>query len=288
MSATPGTNDEQATLWNGTGGRAWVEAQALLDQTFQPLADLLATAVATSSARHVLDVGCGTGATALAAARRLPAGGDCVGIDISEPMIAAAVTRADRAGASVRFICADAQRYMFEPATFDMVISRFGVMFFDDPVRAFSNLRRSARDGAGLRLIAWRSPEENPFMTAAERAAAPLLPTLPSRKQEGPGQFAFADKAWVRAMLHDSGWTDIDIEPIDVMCAFPRAGLEMYLTRLGPVGRILQETDEPTRERVMAAVRPAFHSYLHEDDVRFVAACWTISGRAAPQSTLID
>jgi hypothetical protein len=89
-------------------------------------------------------------------------------------------------------------------------------MFFDDPVRAFANLRRAARDDAELRFIAWRSAAENPFMTTAERAAAPLLPNLPARPPDAPGQFAFADRRRVHAVLEDSGWTEIDIRPIDV------------------------------------------------------------------------
>ena len=145
--------------------------------------------------RRVLDVGCGTGSTTLAVARLLGAKGRCTGIDISEPMIAAARARAEREGTPASFIRADAQTHAFEPASFDMIISRFGVMFFDDSVRAFANLRRAARDDAELRFIAWRSAAENPFMTTAERAAAPLLPNLPARRPDAPGQFAFADRA---------------------------------------------------------------------------------------------
>ena len=153
-------------------------------------------------------------------------------------------------------------------------------MFFDDPIAAFSNLRRAARQDAGLRLIAWRSAADNPFMTTAERAAASLLPMLAARKQGGPGQFAFADPAWVRSVLEKSGWADVDIQPIDVVCAFPKAGLRSYLTRLGPVGRALDGADEETRARVLDTIIPAFDSYVQDDDVRFTAACWMISGRA--------
>jgi SAM-dependent methyltransferase len=141
MNVTCHTNDEQATLWNGLAGRAWVEAQKLLDQMFKPLESLLVEAVFAASGGRVLDVGCGTGGTTLAIARLLGAKGRCVGIDISDPMIAAARARAEQEGTSANFIRADARNYAFEPATFDMIISRFGVMFFDDPVRAFANLR---------------------------------------------------------------------------------------------------------------------------------------------------
>jgi SAM-dependent methyltransferase len=274
------TYDEQAAVWNGAGGRAWVDAQELLDRMYKPLEDLLMAAVTASAAREVLDVGCGTGATVLAVARQLGANGTCTGVDVSEPMIAVARARVERAHLHARFICTDAQRHAFDPDAFDLVISRFGVMFFDDPVAAFSNLRRAGRQGAGLRLIAWRSAADNPFMTTAERAAAPLLPMLAARKQGGPGQFAFADPAWVRSVLEKSGWADVDIQPIDVVCAFPKAGLRSYLTRLGPVGRALDGADEETRARVLETVIPAFDSYVQDEEVRFTAACWMISGRA--------
>jgi SAM-dependent methyltransferase len=273
---------EQTKLWNGPAGRAWVDAQALLDRLLQPYEDLLVDAVAARSPRRVLDVGCGTGSTTLAVARLLGAEGRsgvegrCIGVDISEPMLATARARAEREGAAASFICADAQTYAFEPASFDMIISRFGVMFFDDFVSAFANLRRAASSKAQLKFIAWRSAAENPFMTAAERAAAPLLPNLPPRKPDAPGQFAFADPHRVRKILEESGWRAIDIRPIDVACALPEKELMPYLTRLGPVGLALQEADEGTRARVLEAVRAAFDPYVHGPEVRFTGACWMV------------
>src|SRR5688572_7964800 len=124
------TDDEQAALWNGPVGRAWVEAQEVLDQMFKPFEALLMEAVAGASGGRVLDVGCGTGATTRAAARLLGAKGRCTGVDISAPMIAAAQARAEREGTPASFICGDAQTQAFHPAAFDLVISRFGVMFF--------------------------------------------------------------------------------------------------------------------------------------------------------------
>jgi SAM-dependent methyltransferase len=228
----------------------------------------------------VLDVGCGTGSTTLAVARRLDAQGHCLGVDISDPMIAAAQARAQREDTPASFIRADVQRHAFEPASFDTVISRFGVMFFEDPVQAFANLRRAASNDARLHVIAWRSAAENPFMTTAERAAAPLLPNLPARRPGAPGQFAFADRHRVSAILEESGWTGVDIQPFDVDCTLPEKDLPGYLTRLGPVGLILQEADEETRTQVIDTVRAAFDPFVHGTQVRFTAACWTISARA--------
>ena len=122
MDAAHQTDDEQTKLWNGLAGRAWVEAQDVLDQMFKPLEELLAAAVSAESGGRVLDVGCGTGSTTLAIARLLGVNGHRVGIDISEPMIAAARIRAEREGTPARFICGDAQIHAFEPASFDTII----------------------------------------------------------------------------------------------------------------------------------------------------------------------
>ncbi|MBS0417053.1 MAG: class I SAM-dependent methyltransferase [Proteobacteria bacterium] len=284
MKAPSSVNDEQATLWNGSAGRAWIEVQPLLDAVLAPIEDLLAQAVATRSAHRVLDVGCGTGATTRAVARRLGANGEVVGIDISEPMIGVARARAAHDGSTATFICADAQTRPFEPASFDMIISRFGVMFFENAVSAFANLRRAATTDAEMCLFAWRSPAENPFMTTAERAAAPLLPTIPAREPDAPGQFAFCDSERVARILEKGGWADIAIQPVDVPCAFPEKELVRYFTQLGPLGRVLHEADEPTRARIIETVRAAFDPYVHRDEVRFNAACWKIGAQSTRQS----
>lgn len=280
MQSTERANQEQAELWNGAAGRGWVETQESLDRLMAPFENLLVEAVAAAGASRVLDIGCGTGATSLAIARRLGASGSCVGLDISEPMIALARRRAERERTPPRFIAADAQSYAFEPASFDMIVSRFGVMFFADPVQAFANLRRGAAPGAALECIAWRSAADNPFMTAAERAAAPFLPSLPPRKPDEPGQFAFADRARVQTILRDAGWSDVEITPLDVASAFPERELVPYLTQIGPVARALQGQSETTRAHVIATVRAAFDPYVHGDDVRYTAACWTLRARA--------
>ncbi|WP_336298789.1 class I SAM-dependent methyltransferase [Streptomyces cinnabarinus] len=277
---THSTDDSQAARWNGRTGHIWVEEQALLDGLLRPLEELLVEAVPAGHEGRVLDVGCGTGGTTVALARRLGPAGRCVGVDISEPMIAAARARAEREGVPASFVRADAGGYAFETAAFDTVVSRLGVMFFDDSVRAFANLRRAAEDGARLRVVVWRGAEENPFMTTAERAAAPLLPELPARRPDGPGQFAFADPALVRDVLTPGGWADVDIQPFEVDCTLPTADLVRYFTRLGPLGQLLPDVDERTRERIVTTVRAAFEPFVHGTEVRFTAACWVVGAQA--------
>jgi ubiquinone/menaquinone biosynthesis C-methylase UbiE len=275
-------NQEMAALWNGASGRAWVDEQPLLDQTYEPIEALLVEAVAASGARRVLDIGCGSGATSLAVARRLGPRARVTGVDISEPLVAVAQERAAKSALTARFIRADAQTHVFEPASFDMLISRFGVMFFDDPLAAFANLHRAATPAGEMRLVVFRSTAENPFMTTAERAAGPLLNKLAPRQPNAPGQFAFADRDRVRKLLQDSGWSQIEFAPLDVQCAFPAADLERYLTRFGPLGQALRDADDSTRERVIRAVRTAFEPYVEGAQVKFIAACWMICARATP------
>jgi SAM-dependent methyltransferase len=279
--ARPGDSD-LARLWNGPAGRAWVDAEALIGQLFKPVEDLLVAAVAGEGSMpgHVLDVGCGTGGTTLALARRLGAAGRATGIDISAPMIAAARARAGREGVAAEFICANAQDHVFAPAVFDRIFSRFGVMFFEDFVRAFANLRHAAKEGARFTFIAWRSAVENAFMTTAERAAAPLLPSLPARRDNAAGQFAFADRQRVAAILAESGWTGIEIRPVDIPCTFPATALVGYFTRLGPVGVALLDVNEQKRTEIIATVRAAFDPFVADGAVRFTAACWRVDARA--------
>lgn len=273
-------NEAQSRLWNARAGQNWVEQQAMLDRLFLPFEQSLLQAVQEGGVSEVLDVGCGTGATTLAVARSLEGRGSCTGLDLSVPMIAAARRRAQAAGLdNSRFIAADAQRYAFEPGRFDAMISRFGVMFFDDPVAAFANLRRAARPDAGLTFIAWRGPEENPFMTTAERAAGPLLPELAPRDPAGPGQFAFADAERVRTILAASGWRDVDIERLDVACTLSQDDLDVYVTRMGPVALLLADLDPQRRSTVAAAVRRAFGVHVSDGAARFTAACWRVQAR---------
>jgi SAM-dependent methyltransferase len=275
-------NRDEAARWNESSGPIWVEMQGVLDRVFAPIETRLIEEAFPREGGRVLDIGCGAGATTLAMARLLGPMGLCLGVDISRPLIAAAQARvAAETLACAAFVEADAQTYAFEPESFDAVISRFGVMFFDDPVAAFANIQRAARRGAKLAFVAWRSPAENPFMTTAARAAAPALTSLPAPIPDAPGPFAFADGDRVRRILIDSGWTNIDVSRLDVPASVAEKDLLDYATKLGPVGLALRNADQPTRARVVEALRAAFDGYLQNGVARFNAACWLVTARAS-------
>lgn len=280
MTQIEQANQDQVQLWNSHTGHAWVEMQRVLDQLFTPLEQLLMEEAAALRPQTVLDVGCGTGAITLALARRLGRQARCTGADISQPMLEAAQARAARERIPASFVLADGQTHDFGQGRFDLIVSRLGVMFFDDPVRAFANLRQAAAPGGALRFIAWRGPEENSFMTAGERAVAHLLPALQPRPADRPGQFGLASGERTARLLEDGGWQDIEVRPVDLACAIPEADLLPYLSMLGPVGALLPQVDAALRAEIIGLMRAACEPYVQDGELRIKAACWLASARA--------
>ena len=279
MSSSEAPNHQQAELWNERGG-IWVEQQALLDRMLAPFEVSLTEHVVAGGGVKVLDIGCGAGATTLALATRVGPGGICLGVDISAPLIAAAKARARADGAAhAAFVRADAQIHPFEREAFDAVISRFGVMFFEDPTAAFANIRQAAAPDARLAFVAWRSAAENPFMTTAARAVAPLFPPQPAPDPDAPGQFAFADAERVRRILTASGWRDIAVEPLGQDCVIAQEELMPYVMHMGPAGAAVQNADEATREEARQRLWSAFQPFLAGGRATFTAACWWVTAR---------
>ncbi|HEY2052715.1 MAG TPA: class I SAM-dependent methyltransferase [Solirubrobacterales bacterium] len=269
-------SDEQFNFWNGAGGDAWVAMQPVLDRMFVGIEEMLADVAAERGAERVLDVGCGVGATTMAISRRLGAGATCTGVDISAPMVAAAKERAAYDDHPPRFLLADAAAHSFEPGEFDLLVSRFGVMFFADPVAAFARLRDAIAPGGGLRFVCWRAPEENPFLTTGAQAAARLLPEIPPREPGAPGPFAFAEQGRASEVLGGAGWQGVEVEPVDFPCAFPESDLLRYLARIGPIGSALREADDAMRAEVLRVARAAYEPFVDGDEVRFTARCWSV------------
>ena len=273
-------NAAQIDFWNTGAGETWAELQTLLDRQISPLGLQAMRALGLTAGEQVLDIGCGCGQTSLQLAERVGPSGHVLGVDISQPMLEVARRRAAEAAAgSVAFRQADAQAADLGAGAFDVVYSRFGVMFFADPPAAFANIRTALKPGGRMAFVCWRSPAENPLMVAPMVAAMPFLPPMPPPDPLEPGPFAFADSERVRSILGQAGFADIAVEPFDALVG--AGGLEDSLSvafRIGPLGRVLREHPD-RREAVVDAVRAALTPYVTDDGLKMAAAVWIVTAR---------
>ncbi|HEY1781518.1 MAG TPA: methyltransferase domain-containing protein [Roseiarcus sp.] len=280
MSAAPlhADNAAQAEYWNSAAGQKWTDRQEHQDQVLSPVSDRLLAAARPKPGERVIDVGCGCGATTIDFAARVP-GGEVLGLDISEPMLARARQRAE--GLAIRFERADATVYAFEPEAADLVASRFGVMFFADPARSFANLRSGLKPGGRLAFACWREAKHNPFFILPLREAGKHAPPLPETDPEAPGPFAFASEARVRRVLADAGFGDIVMTPHDLELDIAVGrGLDAAVTSamtIGPTSRMLDGQSEAVRGAVEADIRKALAAHARGDSVPLGAAIWIVT-----------
>jgi SAM-dependent methyltransferase len=272
-------NEDQIKYWNEKAGPEWVEMQERMDGYLAAISEALLAFADVRPGMAVLDVGCGTGATSLALAR---AGAVVTGADISRPMLEFARKRAQEAGLAIHFAEADASAFPFKPE-FDLIISRFGVMFFDDPVAAFTNLRRALKPGGQLAFVCWRSPQENLWASAPVAAAKPLLPAQPPPDPLAPGPFAFASRERVADILARAGFAGIRIEPYDGVMSLGKdiSFIAAQTLQIGPLSRMIGDADEATRARVIEAVRDAMTRFANaEGEITPPSACWLVAAKA--------
>jgi SAM-dependent methyltransferase len=277
------TNAEQVRYWNQEGANAWVDYQDNMDVQLAPCAEVLYEVAAVRGGYCVLDIGCGCGATSLHISEEVGPTGRVTGVDISAPMIVRARERAAEAGPShARFVVADAQTAPI-PGMFDAVVSRFGVMFFEDPPAAFANIRRSVRPNGRLSFVCWRTPAENEWASGMGRILRDLLPPSPPPDLNAPGPFALADAARVRSILASSGWTNVAIEARDCpMVLFGAPNLDDAVAgslRIGPAARALGGADETLRAAVSGAVKEFFGPHLTDRGVVMNGAIWAVTAR---------
>jgi SAM-dependent methyltransferase len=274
-------NHEQARHWNSDEASHWVTHQAAHDRMLAPFTDMLLGAAALSPGDRVADIGCGCGATTRAAAQTVTPG-PALGVDLSGPMLARARADAQAAGLeNATFEQADAQVHPFGDASFDAVISRFGIMFFADPVAAFANLRRATRPGGRLAFICWQDFTANEWLLVPGAALARHV-TLPDLAPPGAaGMLAFADPGRVRAVLTGAGWRDIDVAPRHTSILVGGGGTlddAVEFLRKGSMGRaMLAGASAGTAARALHAVRDALAQHLTRDGVSLGAAVWCVS-----------
>jgi len=271
-------NAQQADYWNAAIGAAWVELQQPLDRQLAPLGHAAMAALNPRAGEHVLDIGCGAGETSLELAAAVGPGGEVTGVDISRTLLEVARRRAEGV-AGISFVEADAQTWPCRTSSFDAVFSRFGVMFFADPVAAFRNVFRALRPGGRLAFVCWRSPADNPVMVLPMIAAAPHLGPLAQPEPGAPGTFAFADPRRVRGILAEAGFTDIKIAPHDQKVSGGDLPTVVGVAlKVGPLGALLREAPE-MRERVIASVRDALAAHDGPDGVKLDSGTWIVTAR---------
>lgn len=278
-------NEEQASVWNsGDQVDNWVTEQARFDDMLSPFIDPLVDGAGLAPGDHVLDVGCGCGATTIAAARIVrPA--VVTGVDLSGPMLARA--RGDAAAAridNVVFEQADAQTHGFAADDYDAVISRFGVMFFDDPVAAFTNLRRATKSGRRLAFVCWQSLRENEWVLVTRGALAQHVPIPDPGGTDGPGMFAFGDGERLRTLLDAAGWRDVETTDVHTTMLVGGHGSvddAVRFLRTGSLGRtLLADVDPDTEARAIDALRATMTAHHDGEGVRLGAAVWVVTANA--------
>jgi len=279
-SFTDDGNAAQIAYWNGPGGERWRARQPLQDALLAPVGELLMERAAPRAGERVLDIGCGAGATSIALARQVAPNGGVLGVDVSAALLERARELAPPQ-LPVAFVLADATVYPFEPGRADLLFSRFGVMFFADPARSFTNMRAGLRPGARMVFACWRPPRENPWLMLPLQAAYRHVPRLPEVGPEEPGLFSFASEQRVRRILEGAGFSAIRLEPVDP--SFDLAdghGIDRAVETalgIGPASRALD--DQPPELRVAAAeaIRAALEPYQDGNRVLLRGAIWIVS-----------
>ena len=280
-NASPAANAAQIDYWNAAAGQTWARFQEQLDRQIEPLGLEAMRALAPAPGERILDVGCGCGQTSLELAARVTAAGAVTGADISVPMLQVARARAIPVGAATPdFRQVDVQTGDLGEGVFDAAFSRFGVMFFSDPVSAFTNLRKALKPDGRLAFVCWRPFQENLWMRAPMEAAQPLLPPSPPMDPTAPGPFAFADADRVRSILADAGFSDVTLHAFNTSIGGSNLDQTVDLAfRVGPLGAVLREQPDlaPT---VAGAVRSALADYETPSGVLMPAAVWIVQARA--------
>jgi len=277
-------NEDQIDYWNGEASTKWVTQSADLDAMLAPFIDAILTEAGPQPGEVVLDIGCGAGALSLAAATRVGPTGSVTGIDVSRPLLDLARQRASAMAQPVGFEEADASAYRAGQPV-DCAVSRFGVMFFDDPEGAFASLRRNLRPEGRMVFACWQAPEHNEWATLPLRLALPFLDTPPERPPEGsPGPFAFADAERVRAILEGGGWKGVRVSPWQGAMTLPGAKPEetaAFMLGLGPMSRLLAGNDV-VLDKVRDELCQTLGERQSEDGtVRLGASAWIVSATAS-------
>ncbi|HEX7662866.1 MAG TPA: methyltransferase domain-containing protein [Polyangiaceae bacterium] len=274
-------NADQVAYWNGPVGERWAAWQAKLDHAFSAFADRVVEAAALMAGDRVLDVGCGCGVTAVLASSAVGSTGSVVGVDVSAPMIERARLLSTGRG-NIHYVLADAATEDFEKS-FDVALSRFGVMFFDDPVAAFANLHAALVPGGRIAFACWRALAENPWSRIPEEIAKRFVDAPPRFAPGGPGPFAFADRAHVESILAKAGFTNVSVDAFDADVVLSEEGPQGavdFATGVGPGSAAIRDASDEKKAEVRAAMLDEFRALSKEDHFVLPGAVWIVRASA--------
>ncbi|WP_313442181.1 class I SAM-dependent methyltransferase [Novosphingobium sp.] len=272
--------------WNGASGDSWVANQVRLDAMLEVFGAEAIAAAAPQPGERVLDIGCGAGASSFALAPKLGPSGHVLGIDISAALLDHARRNAP-AGIPATFALADAAVAELPHAAFDVLFSRFGVMFFEDPDAAFAHMRKALVPGGRLAFVCWRGTAENDWIRLPMGAIKGMIPASPPPPSEAPGPFSFGDADRVERILCSAGFTQIVLRPFDHPIPFGRgatreAALDDAVAmafEVGPLSRALADQPQEVRARAAIAVRNAFARRPGDTSVMIDGAAWIVTAR---------
>ncbi|MFT4055803.1 MAG: class I SAM-dependent methyltransferase [Novosphingobium sp.] len=274
----------QVSDWVGKSGDNWVSNQRRLDAMLAAFGEAAIAAADPQAGEHVLDIGCGAGASSFVLADRVGPEGRVLGLDISPQLIDRARELGDGA---VDFALADAATADLAPQASDLLFSRFGVMFFDDPAAAFTHMRGALKPGGRLVFVCWRGAAENDWVRLPMGAIRGILPPPPAPDPEAPGPFSFGDPARVEHLLAEAGFAEIALTPFDAQIPFGEAAsreaanhdaVDMAFA-VGPLSRALADQDESVKARCARAVHAAFAARPGERSVLIDGAAWIVTAR---------
>lgn len=274
-------NSQQIADWNGEQGRRWAEHQQRIDRMIEPYGNAALRAAAVKAGEQVLDIGCGTGSTTLALADAVAAQGRVLGVDISQPMLAVARQRAAaQPELKLSFAEADASSAAL-PAQQDLLFSRFGLMFFEQPAAALRHLRGHLKPGGRCAFVCWRAPRDNPWAMAPLVAARQALGiTPPPVDPLAPGPFAFADEQRLRGLLAEAGFEPIDVQRFDAQNALGDSAHAAALDclQIGPVSRLPREAGPEREPQIVEAIEHALAAHTAADGtISLAGSSWVVT-----------
>lgn len=275
-------NADQIEYWSGEAGKKWTDGQEHLDAMLAPFGQAAMEVAGIALGERVIDVGCGCGGTTLELAKRVGPMGSVLGVDVSAPMLRHAGERAVTAGTNnLNFAMADASTFGFEREAADVVFSRFGVMFFRNPVEAFANLRAALRPKGRLCFVCWRSLNQNAWVAVPREAALKHLPAPEPMSPDEPGPFAFADAERVTDILREAGFRAVVLERygIKVRNEGSLDDAVDFVVDMGPTSRLLADTEGDVRDAAIAEIREALRSHHDGEALHMGAATWIVTAK---------